>query len=318
MKKIILTLTAVAVLILTACNDKKAASTSNETGAATDTTQTEAGQTEEKTAGNATLDGISQLVGWQSTLLNIKKNTDEIVLSSKEGSWQLRLKPQEDGTYKEISGKRDQQGQSCTYVVRKVGSVTTLTAYYDNKIEFAVISCDDLKAYRNRGYRRMLTSKFEPTEDGIITITDDTIKGSILPDINEMTYFFIEDGEGDITDKIRLSPGRWHLAFSPADKGVNLHFCLMKPDTGDLEVQYDKENTIYLHYAKDPGWAWLSTDVLDSDFIVFNFEKPYWKLMLSKLKDKKERNDVEQWNLQLLEQLIAHQDAFTGLESSDN
>lgn len=318
MKKNILTLAAVAVFILTTSSCKKNSPTSIESGTATNNTPTEVQQTNEKPTENATLDGINQLVGWQSTLLNVSKNADEIVLSSKEGYWKLRLKPQEDGTYKEISGKRDQQGQSSTYVARKVGAVTTLTAYFDNRIEFSVISCDDLKAYRNRGYRRMLTSKFEPTKDGTITITDDTMKGPILPEINELSYFFIEDGEGDITDKIRLSPGRWHLAFSPADKGINLHFCLIKPDTGDLDVQYGSENTIFLHYAKDPGWPWLSTDVLDSDFIVFNFEKPYWKLMLSKLKDKKERNDVEQWNLQLLEQLIAHQDAFTGLESSDN
>ena len=182
---------------------------------------------------------------------------------------------------------------------------------------FTLLSCDDLIAYRNRGYRRILTSQFEPTAEGAITITDDEMSGPILPDSPDVSYFFIEDGKGDLTDKIRLSPGRFHLVFSPADKGVNLHSCTINPETGDFDVHYDRENTIILRYAKDPGWPWLSTDVLDVGFIAENFDKPSWQTMLNKLKAKKQPNDVEQWNRRLIENMIKYNEPFTGLGSTD-
>ena len=84
-----------------------------------------------------------------------------------------------------------------------------------------------------------------------------------------------------------------------------------------MEVYYDSENTENLRYAKDPGWEWLGTDVLDAGFLIYNFDKPYWRLMLSKLKDCKEPNEVQQWNILLLENLIEYNDPFTGLSSTD-
>ena len=178
------------------------------------------------------------------------------------------------------------------------------------------MNCDDLIAYRNKAYRRILTSRFEPTADGLITITDDKMSGPILPDSPDISYFFVEDGKGDLTDKIRLSPGRYHLYFSPADKGLNLHFCSIDPETGQFDVSYDTENSLILRYAKDPGWSWLSTDVLDAGFLIYNFDKPYWQLMLNKLKAKKQPNEVERWNRKLIENLLKYNEPYSALESS--
>ena len=143
------------------------------------------------------------------------------------------------------------------------------------------------------------------------------MSGPILPDSPDIDYFFIEDGKGDLTDKMRLSPGRLHLLFSPADKGLNLHFCAINPFTDEFEVDYERERSIILRYAKDPGWPWLSTDVLDTGFIIYNFEKPYWQVMLNKLKAKKQPNEVEKWNRKLIENLLKYNDPYTGLASTD-
>ena len=62
---------------------------------------------------------------------------------------------------------------------------------------------------------------------------------------------------------------------------------------------------------------WLSTDVLDAGFLIYNFDKPYWKVMLDKLKAIKQPNEVEQWNRRLIENLIEYNDPFTGLGSTD-
>ena len=98
---------------------------------------------------------------------------------------------------------------------------------------------------------------------------------------------------------------------------MNLHSCTINPETGDFDVHYDRENTIILRYAKDPGWPWLSTDVLDVGFIAENFDKPSWQTMLNKLKAKKQPNDVEQWNRRLIENMIKYNEPFTGLGSTD-
>ena len=171
------------------------------------------------------------------------------------------------------------------------------------------------KAMAQVDWLRALSSAWKVGQ--AITITDDEMSGPILPDSPDVSYFFIEDGKGDLTDKIRLSPGRFHLYFSPADKGVNLHFCSLNPETGDLDVNYDRENTIILRYAKDPGCEWLSTDVLDTGFIIYNFEKPYWQVMLNKLRAKKQPNEVEQWNQRLIKNLIEYNDPYTGIGSTD-
>ena len=266
---------------------------------------------------SASIDGISQFVSWDDGAMSVSKEGDLYVLRNASGYFTLYLKPTGNGTYQETSETHDMIGQGARFVAEKVGDVTTLTAYSDKMMLFTLLSCDDLKAYRDRGYRRILTSRFEPTAEGSVTITDDKMSGPILPDSPDVSYFFIEDGKGDLTDKIRLSPGRFHLAFSPADKGVNLHYCMINPQTNDLDVKYDRENTIMLHYAKDPGWEWLSTDVLDVSFIAYNFDKPYWQVMLKRLKAKKQPNEVERWNRRLLENMIKYNVPYTGLESSD-
>ena len=264
-----------------------------------------------------TLDGISQFIDW-SNVMKVTKDGDGYVLTEvKNNEYVLRLKPEGGGVYQETSPEEQKLGQKARFVARKVGDVTTLAAYKGDMILMAMVSGDDLIAYRNRGYRRILTSNFEPTEDGQVTITDDTMKGPILPDSPDLTYFFVEDGEGDLTDKIRTSVSRFHLAYAPADKGVNLHTCNVIGETGDLEVNYGRENTIVLKYADDPGWKWLSTDVLDADFLIFNFDKPYWKVMLNKLKAVKEPNEVEKWNLLLIDNLVKYNDPFTALESTE-
>jgi hypothetical protein len=265
----------------------------------------------------ASIDGISQFVSWDMGAMSVSKQGDLFVIKNASEHLELFLKPTGNGTYQETSGKEDMIGQSARFVAEKVGEVTTLTAYRDKMMLFSLLSCDSLMAYRDRGYHRILTSQFEPTDDGVITITDDMMRGPILPDSPDVSYFFIEDGKGDLTDKIRLSPGRFHLYFSPADKGVNLHFCRINPETDDLEPDYERENSIILRYAKDPGWPWLSTDVLDVGFITENFDKPFWKLMLNKLKAKKQPNEVEQWNRRLIENIIKYNEPFSGLASTD-
>ena len=214
--------------------------------------------------GSATLyiDGIDQFVGWDLGAMSVKKEGDRFVLSDAADNLKLYLKPTGDGTYQETTTSTHMIGQGARFVAEKVGDVTTLTAYDDKMMLFTLVNCDDLIAYRNKAYRRILTSRFEPTADGLITITDDKMSGPILPDSPDISYFFVEDGKGDLTDKIRLSPGRYHLYFSPADKGLNLHFCSIDPETGEFDVSYDTENSLILRYAKDPGWSWLSTDVL--------------------------------------------------------
>ena len=312
-KKMIFQL-VLAVSFLLACGSKNA----NADNATAQTDSKETVETTQKAAkAPASIDGISQFVSWEQGAMSVTKEGDIYVLRDASGHYQLYLKSAGDGIYQETSGKKDMIGQSALFVTEKVGDVTTLTAYSDKMMLFTLLSCDDLIAYRNRGYRRILTSRFEPTDDGPITITDDTMSGPILPDSPDVTYFFIEDGKGDLTDKIRLSPGRFHLAFVPADKGVNLHYCNLNPQTGDLDVSYGRENTIQLSYAKDPGWEWLSTDVLDVGFIAENFDKPSWKVMLNKLKAKKQPNEVEQWNRRLIENMIEYNEPFTGLEITD-
>ena len=314
----ILTLGAVFMTLM-ACNDKKA-----DVNNKTDKEGTPAVQTasaEEGEAGDAasavTIDGVSQFVNWDLAAMKVTKKGDGFVISDKEGPLELQLKPEGGGVYQETSPTHDMIGKGMRFLARKVGDVTTLTAYHGDMIVLTLLSCDDLIAYRNRGYRRMLTSKFKPTDEGQITITDDMIKGPVLPESPDLNYFFVEDGKGDLTDKIRTSFSRFHLAFAPADKGVNLHECRVLGETGDLEVSYGREYTIVLEYADDPGWEWLSTDVLDAEFLIYNFEKPSWRLMLKKLKASKEPNEVERWNIQLLENLIEYNDPFTGLESTE-
>jgi hypothetical protein len=314
----ILTLGAFS-LVLAACNDKKADvnnKTEKESAPATQTASAEEGEAGDA-ASAVTIDGVSQFVNWDLAAMKVTKKGDGFVISDKEGPLELQLKPEGGGVYQETSPSHDMIGQGMRFVARKVGDVTTLTAYQGDMIVLTLLSCDDLIAYRNRGYRRMLTSKFNPTDAGQITITDDEMKGPILPDSPDLTYFFVEDGEGDLTDKIRTSFSRFHLAFAPADKGVNLHECRVMGETGDLEVSYGREYTIVLEYADDPGWEWLSTDVLDAEYLIYNFEKASWRLMLKKLKASKEPNEVERWNIQLLENLIEYNDPFTGLESTE-
>ena len=305
---------ALAVSLLVGCGNKNAKA-SNELSPAEQ--QEAVASTESATKTPASIDGISQFVSWEEGAMSVSKEGDLFVLKNASGYHTLYLKPAGDGVYQEASGKHDMIGQSARFVAEKVGDVTTLTAYSDKMMLFTLLSCDDLIAYRDRGYRRILTSQFEPTAEGAITITDDEMSGPILPDSPDVSYFFIEDGKGDLTDKIRLSPGRFHLVFSPADKGVNLHYCTINPETGDFDVHYDRENSIILRYAKDPGWPWLSTDVLDVGFIAENFDKPSWQTMLNKLKAKKQPNDVEQWNRRLIENMIKYNEPFTGLGSTD-
>ena len=303
-KKMIFQL-AFALSFIIACGSKNA-NASNDSAQIDHQETTAPTESEDKTS--ASIDGISQFVSWDMGALSVSKEGELFVINDTEGYYKLYLKPTGNGTYQETSKTQDMIGQGARFVAEKVGDITTLTAYSD---------CDDLKAYRNRAYRRILKSQFEPTPDGAITITDDEMSGPILPDSPDVSYFFIEDGKGDLTDKIRLSPGRFHLYFSPADKGVNLHFCSLNPETGDLDVNYDRENTIILRYAKDPGWEWLSTDVLDTGFIIYNFEKPYWQVMLNKLRAKKQPNEVEQWNQRLIKNLIEYNDPYTGIGSTD-
>lgn len=312
-KKVIFQL-ALAISFLMACGPKNA----NAGNDPAQTSQQEVAASTEKVSKNdASIDGISQFVGWDMGAMSVSKEGDLFVIKGSSGYLTLYLKSMGDGVYQETSGKHDMIGQSARFVAEKVGDVTTLTAYSDKMMLFSVFNFDDLIAYRHKAYRRILKSRFEPTDDGVITITDDQMSGPILPDSPELNYFFIEDGKGDLTDKIRLSPGRVHLVFSPADKGVNLHYCSLNPETGDFDAKYDRENSIILRYAKDPGWSWLSTDVLDTGFIIYNFEKPYWRFMLDKLEAKKQPTEVEQWNIRLLKNLIKYNDPFTGIESSD-
>ena len=314
MRKTVLSIQFVlATLALVACGAKNA-NTDNSSS------QTDSLSTKNETimeTKTATIDDISQFVSWEMGAISVSNEGENFILQDTKGPLTLVLEPTTNGVYQEISEDHDMIGQGARFVAEKVGDVTTLTAYNDKMVLFTLLSCDDLKEYRNKAYRRLLTSRFEPTEDGLITITDEVMKGPILPESPDLTYFFIEDGEGDLTDKIRLSPGRFHLAFSPADKGVNLHFCAINPETGDLDVLYERENSIILRYAKDPEWPWLSTDVLDAGFLIYNFDKPYWKVMLDKLKAIKQPNEVEQWNRRLIENLIEYNEPFTGLGSTD-
>ena len=314
MRKTVLSIQFVlATLALVACGAKNA-NTDNISS------QTDSLSTKNETimeTKTATIDDISQFVSWEMGAMSVSNEGENFILQDTKGPLTLVLEPTTNGVYQEISEDHDMIGQGARFVAEKIGDVTTLTAYNDKMVLFTLLSCDDLKEYRNKAYRRLLTSRFEPTEDGLITITDEVMKGPILPESPDLTYFFIEDGEGDLTDKIRLSPGRFHLAFSPADKGVNLHFCAINPETGDLDVLYERENSIILRYAKDPEWPWLSTDVLDAGFLIYNFDKPYWKVMLDKLKAIKQPNEVEQWNRRLIENLIEYNEPFTGLGSTD-
>ena len=312
-KKVIFQI-ALAFSFLIACGSKNA----NADNDSAQTNQQEAAASTEKgSKKNVSIDGISQFVAWDMGAMSVSKEGDLFVITGSSGHLTLYLKSMGDGVYQETSGKHDMIGQSARFVAEKVGDITTLTAYSDKMMLFSVFNCDDLIAYRDRAYRRILKSRFEPTDDGAITITDDTMSGPILPDSPELSYFFIEDGKGDLTDKIRLSPGRLHLVFSPADKGLNLHYCIPNPQTGVFDVKYDRENSIILRYAKDPGWPWLSTDVLDVGFITDNFDKPFWQVMLDKLKAKKHPNEVELWNKRLIENLIEYNEPFTGLGNTD-
>ena len=265
----------------------------------------------------ASIDDIYQYVSWDMGAISMYQEGEIYVLQDAESNLVLCLEQIGDGVYQEISVDRDMIGQGARFVAEKVGDVITLTAYDDKMMLFSLISCDDLMAYRNKGYLRILKSRFEPTADGPITITDETMSGPILPGSPDITYFFVEDGKGDLTDKMRLSPGRLHLLFSPADKGLNLHYCAINPFTDELEADYEHERSIILRYAKDPGWPWLSTDVLDTGFIIYNFDKPYWQVMLNKKKAKKQPNEVEKWNRKLIENLLKYNEPYTGLGSTD-
>lgn len=265
----------------------------------------------------ASLDDINQLVSWDMGAMSVYFEGEIAVITNADNSLTFCLEYKGKGVYQEITEDGEAIGHGARFVAEKVGNVTTLTAYNGKMMLFSLISCDDLMAYRNKAYRRILKSRFEPTDEGPITITDDTMSGPILPDSPDITYFFIEDGKGDLTDKMRLSIGRLHLLFSPADKGLNLHFCAINPFTDEFEVDYDRERSIILRYAKDPGWPWLSTDVLDTGFIIYNFEKPYWQVMLNKLKAKKQPNEVEKWNRRLIENLLKYNDPYTGIASTD-
>lgn len=265
----------------------------------------------------ASMDDINQLVSWDMGAMSVYYEGEIVVITNAENSLTFCLESIGNGVYQEITEDGEMIGQGARFVAEKVGDVTTLTAYNGKMMLFSLISCDDLMAYRNKAYRRILKSRFEPTDEGPITITDDTMSGPILPNSPDITYFFIEDGKGDLTDKMRLSIGRLHLLFSPADKGLNLHFCAINPFTDEFEVDYERERSIILRYAKDPGWPWLSTDVLDAGFIIYNFEKPYWQVMLNKLKAKKQPNEVEKWNRRLIENLLKYNDPYTGIGSTD-
>lgn len=312
-KKMILQL-ALAISFLMACGPKNA---NADNGSAQTDQQEATASTENEAKSPVSIDGISQFVSWDMGAMSVSKDGDIFVIKDKSGPLTLYLKPMGDGVYQETSGEHDMIGQSSRFVAEKVGDVTTLTAYNDKMMLFTLLSGDDLIEFRDKGYRRILKSRFEPTDDGVITITDDTMSGPILPDGPDVSYFFIEDGKGDLRDIMRLSPGRYHLYFSPADKGVNLHFCNINPQTGDLDVDYERENSIILRYAKDPGWPWLSTDVLDTGFIIYNFDKPYWQVMLDKLKAKKQPNEVERWNRKLIENLLEYNDPYTGIGNTD-
>ena len=288
---------ACAIVLLTSCGSQSA-------NAGNDPAQPDqlaaSAPTETRAAAAATIDGISQFVGWDLGAMSVKKEGDRFVLSDAADNLKLYLKPTGDGTYQETTTSTHMIGQGARFVAEKVGDVTTLTAYDDKMMLFTLVN-----------------GRVEPTADGRITITDDKMSGPILPDSPDISYFFVEDGKGDLTDKIRLSPGRYHLYFSPADKGLNLHFCSIDPETGQFDVSYDTENSLILRYAKDPGWSWLSTDVLDAGFLIYNFDKPYWQLMLNKLKAKKQPNEVERWNRKLIENLLKYNEPYSALESTD-
>lgn len=313
-KKIIFLQFAMAIFVLMACGSKNA-NAGNSSSPKDDQKSTALQEMPAQTA--ATIDGISQFVAWDMGVMKVSKEGGNFVLSDKGENLKLYLKPMGEGVYQEVSNKHDMIGQSARFVAEKVGDVTTLTAYNDKMILFTLFDCDDLMAYRNQAYHRLLKSRFEPTADGALFITDDEMEVPILPDSPVLSYFFIEDGEGDLTENIRLSPMRVYLTFSPADKGVNLHAAKFDPETEKFIPEYERENTIILKYAKDPGWEWLSTDVLDAGFLIFNFDKPYWKVMLNKLKKIKQPNAVERWNRKLIENLIKYNEPFTGLGSSD-
>lgn len=317
MRKSLFALATATIIVLAACTDKKATAANNEAVAPTTDATAEAQPSSEPQTETATLDGVSHLIGWSMGLMNVSKNADGFIIKPNDSENELvwKLKAEGNGTYQETSGKKDMLGQSAKFKVQKVGDVTTLSAYDGDRLLCSFVSGDDLKAYRDRCYKRMLTSNFEPVDGEPVEITEDEMKVFLLPEAPTMHYFFIEDGNGDLTDKIRLSAGRFFLAFAAADKGVNLHSCTLNLDTDELEVSYD-EVTI-MRYAKDPGWAWLSTDVLDSDFIYYNFDKPYWQVMLSKLKNKQQPTAIEQWNRATIENLVANADPFGALESTD-
>ena len=231
MKKFIFTLLAATMLLSVACNDKKSAAGSESQSSPADTTQAEAAQDVEEQAEVVTLDGISMLASWDMGAMSLEKKGDSFILKAAEGPLQLQLKPTGNGTYEETSGKRDMIGQSDQFIVRKVGDVITLAAYNDKRMEFSLVTCKDLKDYRRRGYYRMLSSRFEPIDGKEVRITETNMDVPILPESPQMSYFFVEDGKGDLTNTIRLSPGRFHLSFDAADKGVKLHFCKMVPNS---------------------------------------------------------------------------------------
>ncbi len=169
---------ALAFSFLIACGSKNA-------NAGNDSAQTNqqeaAASTEEVAKNNVSIDGISQFVAWDMGAMSVSKEGDLFVIKGSSGHLTLYLKSMGDGVYQETSGKHDMIGQSARFVAEKVGDVTTLTAYSDKMMLFTVFDCDDLIAYRNKAYRRILKSRFEPTDDGVITITDDKMSGPILP-----------------------------------------------------------------------------------------------------------------------------------------
>ena len=318
MKKIITIIATIA--LIAGCGQKGQVSNATEQQANSEQSSAQQADSTKPSSQSeeVSLDDIKSFISWDMNIMSVTKEADGYLLTELGSPLRLHLQKQADGTYRETTKKKEMIGQGAQFRFTRVGDVVTLTATDQDGVFFTMIAGDDLKAYRDRGYKRLLTSNFQPLDGHEVKITDTTMKGISLPDNPEMNYFFVENDNGnDLTDIIRLSPGRFHLLFSPADKGVNLHFCNYRPDTGELEKNFDAENTDQLRYAADPGWPWLSTDVLDSGFLIYNFDKPYWKVMLDKLKAKQQPNAVEQWNIQLLEYLIANEEPYSAIESSD-
>ena len=157
-KKVIFQI-ALALSFLIACGSKNA----NADNDSAQTNQQEAATSTEKASKkNVSIDGISQYVAWDMGAMSVSKEGDLFVITGSSGHLTLYLKSMGDGVYQETSGKHDMIGQSARFVAEKVGDITTLTAYSDKMMLFSVFNCDDLIAYRDRAYRRILKSRRSP------------------------------------------------------------------------------------------------------------------------------------------------------------